>query len=234
MRRLLAGLLLVAGCSTGHAGGSTTTVTVFAAASLTDAFPAIATAFHRTHPDVTVRFSFAGSQSLVAQVQQGAPADVLATADEKSMAQVTEARDPQVFARNRLAIVVPRGHAVPPLAALGRPGLRLVVGGPTVPVGRATRKVLAAAHVTVHPVSEEPDVKSVLAKVAAGEADAGVVYATDLAAAHGTVAGTVLPAIVTTLPIAVLRSSGAANAFVQFVLGPDGRAILQRQGFAPP
>ena len=231
MRRLLAGLVLVAGCASGHAS-SGTTVTVFAAASLSDAFPAIGTAFHRAHPDVAVRFSFAGSQSLVAQVQQGAPADVLATADETSMARVR--KDGEVFARNRLAIVVPKGHAVPALGQLGRPGLRLVLGGPTVPVGRAAAKALAAADVAVHPVSEEPDVMSVLAKVAAGEADAGIVYATDRTAAHDSVDGVDLAPIATTLPIAVLRPSADARAFVRFVLGPNGQAILRRQGFAPP
>ena len=232
MRRLLAGLLLLTACGSG--GPSDRTVTVFAAASLTEAFPAIGAAFHRAHPDVVVRFSFAGSQSLVAQVEQGAPADVLATADEASMRQVSSARDPQVFARNRLAIVAPAGRPVPALGDLGRPGLRLVLGGPTVPVGKAARKALAAARVTAHPVSEEPDVKSVLAKVALGEADAAVVYATDLAAAGDAVHGTVLPPVATSLPIAALDGSSDAAAFVRFVLGPDGQAILAKRGFAPP
>jgi molybdate transport system substrate-binding protein len=231
LRLLLAGLVFLAGCAPQQPNR---TITVFAAASLTGAFDAIGQEFTREYPDVAVRFSFAGSQSLVAQVQQGAPADVLATADETSMAKVSEARDPKVFARNRLAIIAPLDQPVPPLKALGRPGLRLVLGGPTVPVGRAARKALAIAEVDVHPVSEEPDVKSVVAKVALGEGDAGIVYATDLADGDETVHGTVLPPIVTSLPIASLVTSDDAKAFVDLVLAPEGQQILARFGFAPP
>jgi molybdate transport system substrate-binding protein len=231
VRALLAALLLLtAACSSGGAGDRD--LTVFAAASLSGAFPAIAEAFEREHPGVTVRLSFAGSQSLVAQVRQGAPADVLATADEASMRQVRDGA--RVFARNRLAIVVPRGRPVPILADLGQPTLKVVLGGPTVPVGRAARAALAAAHVPVRPVSEEPDVRSVLAKVVAGEADAAVVYATDLAAAGDSVDGAVLPGAVTSLPIVALSSSSDAAAFVRFVLSGEGQAELARRGFAPP
>jgi molybdate transport system substrate-binding protein len=228
---LVAGALLVAGCTS---GSSDRTLTVFAAASLTDVFPQIASDFEREYPGVKVRFSFAGSQSLVAQVQQGAPADVLATADETSMAAVTSARDPKVFARNRLAIVAPLGEPVPSLKALGRPELRVVLGGPTVPVGRAAREALSRAEVTVHPVSEEPDVRSVLTKVALGEADAGIVYATDLKGATKLVTSAVLPPIVTNLPIAALDSSADAADFVSDLLSPEGQKVLADYGFAPP
>ena len=232
MRVLLAAsLLLAVGCSSG--GGDDRTLTVFAAASLSGAFPAIAEDFEQEHSGVTVRLSFAGSQSLVAQVQQGAPADVLATADEASMEQVEGAAGARVFARNRLAIVVPKGRPVPILADLGQPSLKLVLGGPTVPVGRAAPAALAEAHVPVHPVSEEPDVRSVLAKVVAGEADAAIVYATDLTAAADRVDGEPLPGAVTSLPIVALSSSADAKAFLRFVLGADGQAELARRGFAP-
>jgi molybdate transport system substrate-binding protein len=236
----LVALLLVAACGSGSSGSVATTaatpkadkVLVFAASSLTKVFTAEGKAFQASHPGATVTFSFAGSQSLVAQLAQGAPADVLATADATSMsaARLTGAR---VFARNRLAIITAPGNPqhLLTLTDLARPGLRLVLGGPTVPVGRAARTALAAAHVQVHPRSLEQDVKGVVTKVRLGEADAGIAYATDVTA---DVAGVPLPGISNSYLIAVVRPTAGSRDFVDFVLSTAGQAILRAAGFLPP
>lgn len=233
MRRLPLVLLLLLLSACGS-GSSQTTVTVFAAASLTDVLPTVAAAYEKAHPHEHVAFSFAGSQSLVAQVQQGAPADVLATADAPTLAKVGARLrgGAHVFAHNRLAVICRTGLSCRSLQDLTRPGLRVVIGGPTVPVGRATRKALTAAGVTVHPVSLEQDVRSVLQKVRSGEADAGVVYATDLAAAHGAVAGTPLPGGATTLPVGSLTPRG--DAFAAYLLSAPAQRLLAAAGFSPP
>jgi molybdate transport system substrate-binding protein len=235
-------LALVAAC--GSSGGATTgsathpasrTLVVFAASSLTKAFAAEGKAFEAAHPGVHVTFSFAGSQALVAQVKQGAPADVLATADESTMAAsgVTGAR---VFARNSLSIITAPGnpHHVASLRDLARPGLRVVLGGPTVPVGKAARKALAAAHVTLHPVSLEQDVKGVVTKVSLGEADAGITYVTDVKAAADAVAGTPLPGISNSYPVAVVKAGSDATSFADFLLSAHGQSVLASFGFLPP
>ena len=242
----LAAALLVSAC--GGTGAASTAddpaagpVTVFAAASLTEVFTALGERYEQQHPGAEVTFSFAGSQALVAQVQQGAPADVLATADEKSAAVVRPelAADPVVLARNRLALVTEPGdpRGVTTLADLAAPGLKVVLAGPTVPVGKAARAALAAAGVTVRPVSEEPDVKAVLQKVRLGEADAGIVYATDLVAAGDAVSGTPLPGVSNAYPAAVLADAPhpeAAAAFLDLARSPDGLELLTRAGFLPP
>ena len=239
-RVLLSVLVLAAAC-----GGSSSTVSapnprtsaapqkliVFAASSLTKAFTAEGKAFEAAHAGMTVTFSFAGSQALVAQIKQGAPADVLATADTSSMA-AAGLTSPAVIARNRLAILTATGNPkhVQTLADLARPGLRVVLAGPTVPVGKAARKALAAAAVTVHPRSLEQDVKGVVTKVRLGEADAGIGYVTDVTPA---VTGVALPGISNSYPIAVVRPSSAARAFVDFVLSAPGQAVLASFGFLP-
>lgn len=250
MRRLAAllALLLLAACGGGRAGTAAAPVdpaagpvTVFAAASLTEVFQDLGSAFTKAHPGAAVTFSFAGSQSLVAQVQQGAPADLLATADEKSAASVRAdlATDPVVLARNRLALVTEKGDPLHlnGLADLARPGVKVVLAGPTVPAGKAARKALAAAGVRVHPVSEELDVKAVLQKVRLGEADAGIVYVTDLQAAGGAVTGYALPGVSNSYPAAVVRGAAhpqAAAAFLALARSPEGRAVFARHGFLPP
>ena len=235
MKRLLvAALLLATACGGSSASPGTRHLTVLAASSLTEAFGTLAADYDRAHPGTKVDLSFAGSPSLVAQVQQGIPADVLATADQASMGKVAAhlTGPPRVFARNRLAIVFGPGRRYASLRDLARPGTTLVIGAPSVPVGKATRKALAAAGVSVHPVSLEPDVKAVLTKVVTGEADVGVVYATDLAAAGSRVRGVVLPGVVTTLPIGTLTAAG--RGFADYVLSPAGRAVLARYGFVLP
>lgn len=216
-------------------------VTVFAAASLTEAFTELGALYEKQHPGAEVRFSFAGSQALVAQVQQGAPADVLATADERSAVAVRAelAADPVVLARNRLALVTEPGDplGLRTLGDLARPGLKVVLAGPTVPVGGAARAALSAAGVTVRPVSEEPDVKAVLQKVRLGEADAGVVYATDLVGAGDSVSGIPLPGVSNAYLAAVLADAPhpeAAAAFLALARSPEGSAVLTRSGFLPP
>lgn len=216
-------------------------VTVFAAASLTEVFTELGRLYEQQHPGAEVRFSFAGSQALVAQVQQGAPADVLATADEKSAASVRAelADDPVVLARNRLAIVTEQGDplGVRALTDLARPGLKVVLAGPTVPAGKAARAALSAAGVAVRPVSEEPDVKAVLQKVRLGEADAGVVYATDLVAAGDAVSGTPLAGVSNAYPAAVLADAphpGPAAAFLALARSAEGLELFTRAGFLPP
>jgi molybdate transport system substrate-binding protein len=228
---LLAGLLLLAACGGSGPAAATRTLTVFAASSLTDVFAQEATAFEAAHPTVHVRFSYAGSQSLVAQLQQGAPADVLATADLTAMA-AAHLPASQVFARNRLALVTAPGNPrhIERLADLARPGVRVVLAGPTVPVGRAARKALTAAHVTVRPVSLEQNVNGVLTKVRLGEADAGIAYVTDL---HG-VTGLPLPGISNSLAVGVVKDGADARAFVAFLLSPKGQSVLRAAGFLPP
>lgn len=245
MRRRAAGLLLAAvlpiaacsGSADGAADDGRPTVTVFAAASLTEVLEAVADAYDAAE----LELSFAGSQSLVAQVQQGAPADVVVTADESSARALGGQLDgePVVVARNALAVVTERGNplGLTTLADLARPGVGVVLGAPEVPVGRAARTALERAGVQVRPLSEEPDVKAVLGKVRLGEADAGVVYATDLAAAAGDVDGFVLDGVANAYLAGVVAGSAeptAARDLVAWLRGDDGQALLARSGFLPP
>ncbi|WP_344137917.1 molybdate ABC transporter substrate-binding protein [Pedococcus bigeumensis] len=258
-----AGLLATAACASGSAtddarqgGGSsstasgsgrlTGTVTVFAAASLTKTFTEIGAEFEKAHPGVQVRFNFAGSSDLVAQLQQGAPADVFASADTTNMAKATgdslTAAAPVDFASNTLEIAVPPGNpaGIASLADLAAPGVKVVLCAPAVPCGAAAAKVEAAGKVDLKPVSEEQSVTDVLGKVTSQEADAGLVYVTDVKAAGDAVEGVELAesaAAVNTYPIATLRASknpAAAQAFLEAVTGEPGRRILAAAGFARP
>ncbi|WP_280254835.1 molybdate ABC transporter substrate-binding protein [Nocardia wallacei] len=234
----------LAGCGSSDSGA--TTVTVFAAASLNKVFTELGTEFEATHPDAKVTFSFAGSSDLAAQLDQGAPADVFASADTANMdkavrsGRITE--QPQVFATNVLTIVTPPGNPehVASLADLARPGLRLVVCAPQVPCGAATKKVTTAAQVSIAPVSEESAVTDVLAKVTSGEADAGLVYVTDAAGAGAKVAQIPFPesaGAVNSYPIAAVADSKhaeLAHRFEELVTGPQGRAALSKAGFGAP
>lgn len=224
----MVGLLLLTGCG-GHSSAHRT-ITVFAAASLTRAFTDEAAAFERANPGTEVELSFAGSPSLVAQVQQGAPADVVATADTTAMDALRDdlREPPEVFAHNQLAIVTAPGnpeHLTAP-ADLARPGLRVVLAAPNVPAGRAAHQALDRAGVTVRPVSLEDSVSGVVGKVRLGEADAGVAYVTDLG--HG-VDGVPLAGTSTALALGALTADGAP--FVAFVRGADGQRILHAHGF---
>lgn len=247
MRRLLVLVLLASalgGCSSSSAGERR--VTVLAAASLTEAFTELATAFEREHEDVDVVLSFGGSSDLAAQVVEGAPADVFAAADERTMGTVTEAgataAEPVVFATNTLQVVTPRDDpaGVRSLRDLGRPDVKVVLCAPQVPCGAATARLLAEEDVDVAPVSEEQSVTDVLGKVASGEADAGVVYVTDALAAGESVRGVEVAeasSVVNRYPIAPLdgaEDSALAQQFAEFVTSATGRRVLAAAGFGAP
>jgi len=216
------------------------TVEVYAAASLQRSFDEIAAAFEAAHPGVTVSAVYDGSSTLATQIGEGAPADVFASADEKNMAKVADrAPDPQPFAGNTLVIVVPAGNpaGVRTLDDLAR--VTTVLCAPEVPCGAASQTLLADAGVAVTPVSAEQNVTAVLTKVAASEADAGLVYATDVVGRDDVEA--IVPegadAVVNTYPIATLTDApnpDAAAAFVSFVLSAEGQGILAAAGFRAP
>jgi molybdate transport system substrate-binding protein len=222
-----------------------TPVNVFAAASLTAAFQSVGAAFEKALPAVKIQFNFGGSSTVVQQIQQGAPADVFASADEGNMQKLTDGKalsgTAQIFARNRLQIAVGPGNPkhIAGLADLATPGLTIALCGPTVPCGHYAAEAFAKAGVRVPPASQEVDVKAVLSKVSMGEADAGIVYVTDVRAAGGKAEGVDIPEahnVVARYPIAVLKSApnaAAAAAFVDFVLSPEGQRVLASFGFLP-
>ena len=255
--RLLLATVAVAGIATASCGGDdaqqTSTsgsavagsVVVFAASSLTEAFTAIGAAFQVANPDAMVTYNFAGSSDLVNQINEGAPADVYASADDASMAKLTEAggnaTEPVVAARNTFEIIVAPGNpkGIADLSDLADPDLIVVLCGDTVPCGTGAAEVLANAGVTVTPKSFEEKVKGVVTKVTAGEADAGIVFVTDVIAAGDAAAGVPIPADVNAIsnyPIVVTKeapNAAAAQAFVDFVAGAEGQAILAKYGFLP-
>jgi molybdate transport system substrate-binding protein len=242
--------LILAGCGSDgsdDSGGSSadTKITVFAASSLTATFQEIGKKFEAAHDGVSVDFNFAGSSDLVAQIQQGAPADVFASADQANMDKLTgdnlQGSDPQNFASNTLEIAVPPGNpaGVVSFADLAKPGLKLVVCAPEVPCGAATVQVAQSAGVELNPVSEEQSVTDVLGKVTSGEADAGLVYVTDVQGAGDSVEGVEFPEsanAVNVYPMATIAENDEpelAHAFVDLVLDATGQGILQAAGFAP-
>lgn len=247
-------VMLVAGCGStdDNSGGGTgarsggRTVVVFAAASLTETFTALGKTFQTAHPGVTVKFNFGGSSALAQQITQGAPADVFAAASPATMNVVTDAHlaagQPRTFVRNRLEIAVPPDNPgkVTGFKDLANGKLKVVLCAPQVPCGAAAHKALDAAGLTVKPVSEEQDVKAALTKVQLGEADAALVYRTDVKAAGGKVKGIDFPEAAKAIndyPIAALAKApqpALANQFVQLVLSAQGRAVLARAGFDSP
>jgi molybdate transport system substrate-binding protein len=254
-RTVLAALLLVgvAACGTGDddsdgepGDGGQTALTVYAAASLTSAFERLGEDFEKAHDGVAVQFNFAGSSDLVSQIQSGAPADVFASADEANMDKLTADRldgsEPQVFATNTLEIAVPPDNPadVQSLQDLARPGLNVVTCAPEVPCGAAAQAVAESAGVTLKPVSEEQSVTDVLGKVTSGEADAGLVYVTDVIAARDDVRGIEFPeskSVVNRYPIATVaetRNADLAQEFVDLVLSEEGQQVLADAGFGRP
>ena len=242
-------LAATSGCSTGPSSTSAPkdkTVTVFAAASLKKAFTEIGDRFKTDNPGTEVELSFAGSADFVTQLTQGASADVFASADTRNMDKVAQAGllagDPVNFATNTLTIAVAHGNPkkITTLKDLAQPGLAVVVCAPQVPCGAATQKVEQAAQVRLLPVSEESQVTDVLNKVETGQADAGLVYVTDVLAAGDRVTGVPFPesaGAVNTYPIAALKqakSADLARKFVELVTGEAGQKILSADGFGKP
>jgi molybdate transport system substrate-binding protein len=219
------------------------TVDVYAASSLTDVFSQLAEGYESAHPGVEIRLTFAGSADLAAHINEGAPADVFAAANQRQLASTAEHVDggAQVFASNTLVIAVPLGNpgGVTDFASLASPELAVVVCAPEVPCGAAAVALEASQGVTLSPVSELSSVTDVLGTVASGEADAGLVYVTDLDRADG-VEGIALAGsggAPTSYPIAVMMTGDArvaARGFVDYVLGTRGQATLAAAGFAPP
>jgi molybdate transport system substrate-binding protein len=240
-----AALLAACGSTSAPAPALSGNVTVLAAASLTAAFKDLGTAFQAANSGVTVKFSFAGTPTLVTQIEQGAPADVFASADATNMDKLKSdgftSGTPQVFARNKLEIVVAPGNpkGIRGLADLAKPGVIYITEAPTVPAGKYTLQALAKAGVTVTPKSLETDVKSVVSKIELGEADAGIVYTTDVTAAGSKVAGVPIPDadnVIATYPIVAVKATtnaAAANAFIAYVVSAAGQAKLQSFGFIP-
>lgn len=238
-----------AGSSSGGAGGtprSSGTLTVFAAASLKETFTSLAGEFERRNPGTRVLLNFGGSSDLATQIIQGAPADVFASADTHTMGQVSDAAltrgHATGFATNILAIAVPPANpaSVSSFRDLARQGVKVVVCASQVPCGAAAETAEKETGVALTPVSEEASVADVLGKVSSGEADAGLVYATDVKSARGKVSGIPFPEArkaVVTYPIAALENSRQqelAAAFISLVVSKDGQHTLQAAGFGAP
>lgn len=237
----------LAGCGTpGGAADGGKSLTVFAAASLKAPFTALAGQFEAAHPGTTVTLSFAGSADLATQISQGAPADVFASADTKNMAKLSDASlvegKAADFATNVLTIAVPPANpaSITSFADLARPGMKVVICAAQVPCGAATKTLEQKTGTTLQPVSEESSVTDVLGKVVSGEADAGLVYVTDVRTAGDKVKEIPFPEAaqaVNTYPIAAVRTSKnkeLAAAFIAAVTGPDGRRLLSGAGFGTP
>ncbi|GAA3842723.1 molybdate ABC transporter substrate-binding protein [Sphaerisporangium flaviroseum] len=246
--------LALAGCGSsgqadpsgpGSSSGGATTVTVFAAASLTETFAELGKTFEASHPGASVRFNFGSSATLAQQITQGAPADVFAAASPATMKTVTDASlagTPVTFARNKLRIAVPADNPakVVRLSDLADPAVKVALCAVQVPCGAASVKALDAAGLKVTPVTYEQDVKATLTKVELGEVDAALVYTTDVSAAGGKVRGIEFPEAdkaINDYPIAALTKAPAADLagrFVDLVLSAQGRDVLTRAGFLAP
>lgn len=250
--------LLLAGCAFASPSVSTTeprALKVFAAASLTDAFTEIGRNFEAVNPGVTVAFNFAGSQALRTQIEEGAPADVFASADQTEIEHLVSGGfgildAPQIFLTNKLVIILPADNpsGLEKLEDLAKPGIKLVLAAEEVPVGKYARQTLDQMasqlgtdfkdKVFANVVSNEDNVKQVVAKVQLGEGDAGIVYTSDAVAAPD-LKIIEIPArlnVIVQYPIVSLEKSAApdlADAFIVYVLSTDGQAVLQKWGFAP-
>ena len=249
--RLLAAVLaalLMAGCASTAAqpAARPKNLTVLAASSLTEVFALLGRDFETGHPGTKVTFSYGGSSTLAQQIVNGAPADVFAAASPATMATVTKAGlgsgAPKTFARNTLVIAVESGNpkGITSLADLAKPGTKVALCAPEVPCGAAARTALGAANVSVQPVTLAPDVKAALSTVELGEADAALVYRTDVKSAGGKVDGVDFPEsakAVNDYPIVALTHApnpSGATAFVSFVLSDQGRKALTAAGFQTP
>jgi molybdate transport system substrate-binding protein len=221
-------------------------ITVFAAASLTESFTAIAKQFEKRYPDVDVKFNFDASSNLANQINQGAPANVFASADEANLQKTIDSGDvagpPLVFARNRLEIAVERGNPkkIKRLVELAKPGLVVVLCADAVPCGKYASEAFTKAGVDVSPASKEENAKAALSKVSLGEADAAVVYVTDVKAAKKGVGGVPIPDrqnVLATYPVGLVKrsqSSAAAKAWMRFLESREAQRTLRKFGFLLP
>lgn len=253
--RLLASLLLAAACACSQATTSRPSqssdiasgvIKVFAAASLTTAFKDEGAAFHARHPQASVQFNFGGSTALVTEINQGAPADVFASADVPNMQKLVVAGNasgkPQNFASNKLQIVVRSGNpkGIKGLADLANPATVVVLCAPAVPCGNYANQAFARAGVRVTPKSQEQDVSAVVSKVSLGEADAGIVYVTDTKAAGPKVQGVEIPDdqnVLASYPVAAIKGGSnpaGGQAFIDFLLSTSGQGLLANYGFTKP
>jgi molybdate transport system substrate-binding protein len=250
---LLVSAVLLAACggTAGTASSSPSSTTlrgsihVFAAASLTASFNALGISFRQANPGAGVDFNFAGTPTLVTQIEQGAPADVFASADTANMDRLTAdgyaGGTSKVFARNQLEIVVAPGNpkGITGLADLAKPGVIYISEATTVPAGKYALQALASAGVRVTPKSLETSVTAVISKIELGEADAGIVYTTDIKGAGNKVQGVQIPAannVVATYPIVTVKGTKSADlayAFINHVLSPTGQSTLATFGFLP-
>jgi molybdate transport system substrate-binding protein len=239
----------LAGCSSSNksskGSGVSGRIMVYAAASLTESFTRLGAQFETAHPGAHVKFSFGASGTLATQINQSAPADVFASAAPKNMTDVVSAGNasgPSTFAKNRMEIATPPGNPahIRAVADLAKSSAKVALCEPTVPCGVVARQVFKNAKVTVQPAASEPDVKSTLATVEQGEADAGVVYVTDVKAAGTKVVGVAIPESLnafTEYPIATLthaKKPQLAKAFVGYVRSAAGQKVLTAAGFLSP
>jgi molybdate transport system substrate-binding protein len=251
----IAATVILSACGTSPAGSPGPTalsaplagsITVFAGSSLTDAFNKAGDAISKTNPDARFTFNFGSSSTLATQIINGAPADVFASADDANMQKIVDAKltdgTPAPFVSNRLQIAVAPGNPkkIAGLADLARPDVVLVLAAPTVPAGKYALEALTRAGVTAKPVSQEVDVRAVLNKVSLGEADAGIVYVTDVKSAPGRVTGIDIPEqqqVLARYPIVVVKDSKntrLAHGFVDYLLSPAGQSLLAEFGFSKP
>jgi molybdate transport system substrate-binding protein len=251
-------VLVLPALAAGPAAQEPQTLSVYAAASLTEAFRDLEKGLETRHPGLMVRFNFAGSQQLTTQLEQGAPADVFASADQRSMDRATEKglveSEYPVFARNRLVVIVPGTNPahIERLEDLSRRGTKVVIAAEAVPVGKYSRETLAKLaqapgfpadydrRVLANVVSQEENVKNVVAKVQLGEADAGLVYRSDVTPpVSRQVRVFDIPEqfnMIASYPIAVLKSAknvSAGRQFIALLLSDDGQQVLRRHGFLP-
>ncbi len=249
MTRIVAIITAIAASAAGGSacgvasGDERITLTVLASSSLTEAFQELGTAYHAAHPNVTPRFEFAGSLEVASDVRQHLPGDVLAATDRASLATAEDRLlPPRAFAYDAMTIAVAPGNPrhIHGLADLADPRLRVVLGGPDVPVGRYAAQVLARAGITVRPRSEQADARTVLTRIRTGRADAGIVYVTDIRSAGIAATSVPIPArqnATVTCYAAAVRDGGdtrAARDFVAWLGSPEAKSILRKYGFPTP
>lgn len=247
--------LILGSCSGSHASSESRTLTIYAAASLTDAFTEIGQSFEASHSGARVVFNFGGSQNLRTQIEQGAPADVFASANQEEMdalmtGSLVETSAPKIFLRNQLVVILPKNNpaGIVSLEDLSKPGLKLVLAAEEVPAGRYARQILENLNglfgadyqdkVLANVVSNEDNIRQAVTKVQLGEADASIVYISD-AVAVPELQRIEIPTEVNVIaeyliaPLAESVLSELANSFIDYVLSPNGQAILEKWGFTP-